>query len=213
MKKRVSKKKLSVFLITLSVLGIASFFILQKPTTSELTFKEHSLSAGKIGNVLPASCASNVSHFANDCDQICIRATNVLVNTRTHYDSGTNSCVCNNGKINPPFCDDPIDPKVILSPTLLSTVVPTITSFTADNTYLSYGGATYLRWSAYDATSCSGSWGQVGIPLSSSVYTGALRVDRTFTLTCYNGVKQASANVSITVETYADAGCGSNPCP
>ncbi len=213
MKKRVYKKKLSVFLITLSVLGIASFFILQKPATSELTFKEHSLSAGKIGNVLPASCVSNVSHFTNDCDQICIGATNVLVNTNTYYNPGTNSCVCNNGKINPPFCDDPIDPKVILSATPSSTVIPTITSFTADRTDLSYGGSTYLRWSASNATSCSGSWGQVGIPLSSSVYTGALRVDRTFTLTCYNGVRQVSADVSIIVQTYQDAGCGSNPCP
>lgn len=208
MKKIVFKKKLYAFTTTLFVFGIASFFILQKPVAPELTFKEHSLSAGKIGNVLPASCTSTVSHFTNDCTRICSGSSNILVRTNTYYDPGTNSCVCNNGKTNPPVCNEP---AVILTADNL--LQPSINSFTVDNNNLNYGNGTYLRWGVTNAATCNGSWGQTGLPFTSSYYTGILRVDKNYTLTCYNGPKQISATVGIAVETYADAGCGTNPCP
>lgn len=203
--------KKSLFTLAL----VALFFMFMSfrgstPATSELHFSERSLSAGKSGSVIPASCDSNVSHFGNpapDCPTICINSTNALVNANTVYNGASNSCVCANGKTHPPLCDTPADPKVSLSFTQPPNPVVTLTSDVGAGS-VSYGGATTLRWDTTQAASCIGSWGGVVALPSGSFYTGTLRVNKTYTLTCTGSTGiQTASTVAVAVDPYTPPIC------
>ncbi len=75
-------------------------------------------------------------------------------------------------------------------------------SISADNTNLSYGGSTIIRWSSQYATSCTAtgganSWGG-SINTSGSQSTGSLTSTVTYGITCYNSAGQSASN-SVTV--------------
>ncbi len=77
------------------------------PNTTELSFAEKG--AGLAGAVIPASCESvpPYSHSIGDCPQMCQLSANPDVVNNTEYSWTTNTCVCKNGKSNPPTCDLP----------------------------------------------------------------------------------------------------------
>ncbi|MBP9711646.1 MAG: DUF11 domain-containing protein [Candidatus Pacebacteria bacterium] len=93
---------------------------------------------------------------------------------------------------------------------------PTVTIY-ADDTSVAYNGATFIRWSTANATSCYGTGGSVGWAGTKSIgpasfYTGSLTSSRTYSITCTNGYgsisNSATVNVrgqSTTVKTLASS--------
>ena len=80
---------------------------------------------------------------------------------------------------------------------------PTVVIF-ADSTNISYNGATTLRWSSYNASSCFASGGSVGWAGVKSIgpasfYTGSLTSNRTYTITCTNSFGSATDYVTVNV--------------
>jgi uncharacterized repeat protein (TIGR01451 family) len=80
---------------------------------------------------------------------------------------------------------------------------PTVVIF-ADSTNLSYNGATTIRWSTYNASSCVASGGSVGWAGVKSLgpasfYTGSLTSSRTYTITCTNNYGSATDYVTVNV--------------
>ena len=77
-----------------------------------------------------------------------------------------------------------------------------IVSLFADNSNLSYGGSTNIRWTSENATSCTGNGGSSGWTnykgLSGIFYTGKLTSDTTYNITCKNA-KGESSSASETV--------------
>ncbi|MDE2399523.1 MAG: DUF11 domain-containing protein [Patescibacteria group bacterium] len=83
------------------------------------------------------------------------------------------------------------------------TYQPTVT-ITADQTNLAFNGATTIRWSTTNATSCNASGGSVGWAGIKSIgpgafYTGSLTGTRTYSITCTNGMGSASDFVTVNV--------------
>ena len=94
---------------------------------------------------------------------------------------------------------------------------PTVSVY-ADNTNLAYNGATTVRWTSTNATSCVGSGGSVGWPGSKSIgsgsfYTGNLTSTRTYTLTCNNSSGSASDFVTIAVRALPTPAPAPTPRP
>jgi len=80
---------------------------------------------------------------------------------------------------------------------------PTV-NLTADNTNLTYNGATTVRWSSSNATTCyatEGSTGWTGLKNigPASFYTGSLTSGKTYTITCSNNYGQATDSVYVGV--------------
>ncbi|MCM2338971.1 MAG: hypothetical protein NDI62_00740 [Burkholderiales bacterium] len=77
-------------------------------------------------------------------------------------------------------------------------------SLNADEESLSYNGATYLRWTSQNATSCVASGGSTGWSGTKSIgpasfYTGSLTSGKTYKITCSNSYGYASDTVTIGV--------------
>jgi uncharacterized repeat protein (TIGR01451 family) len=80
---------------------------------------------------------------------------------------------------------------------------PSVVIF-ADSTNLSYNGATTIRWSSYNATSCVASGGSIGWAGNKSIgpasfYTGSLSSTRTYTITCTNNFGSSTDYVTVNV--------------
>lgn len=96
------------------IIGMTGYvFFSGEASKAELAFAEHSLLGKQAGAVIPASCNSipPFSHFGGanpDCSQMCALSGNPDVRNNTQYSAASNSCVCTNGKTNPPNCDRPI---------------------------------------------------------------------------------------------------------
>jgi uncharacterized repeat protein (TIGR01451 family) len=80
---------------------------------------------------------------------------------------------------------------------------PTVVIY-ADSTNLAYNGATTIRWSAVNATSCIASGGSVGWAGIKSIgpgsfYTGSLTSTRTYTISCSNNVGSSTDSVTVNV--------------
>ena len=80
---------------------------------------------------------------------------------------------------------------------------PTVVIY-ADSTNIAYNGATTVRWSAVNATSCiayGGSVGWAGIKSMGpgSFYTGSLTSTRTYTISCSNNVGSSTDSVTVNV--------------
>ena len=89
--------------------------------------------------------------------------------------------------------------------TQTSNLAPSVYVY-ADDTTLSYGAATYVRWSSQNATSCYASGGSSGWAGNKSIgsgsfYTGALTSARTYYLTCTNNVSSATDSVTVNVSS------------
>lgn len=86
---------------------------------------------------------------------------------------------------------------------------PTV-NLTADQTSLSYGQGTYLRWSVSNATSCTASggtnnWSGNKNTSGGSFYTGSLSSGtKTYTLTCTNNSGSATDTISIYVDNQSN---------
>ncbi len=79
---------------------------------------------------------------------------------------------------------------------------PTV-SLTADNTNVSYGGSTTVRWSSQNATTCfaaNGSNGWAGSKYTSGGFsTGALTTSMTYNITCNGATGTTPANDTVTI--------------
>jgi len=80
---------------------------------------------------------------------------------------------------------------------------PTVVIY-ADSTNVAYNGATTIRWSAVNATSCIASGGSVGWAGIKSMgpgsfYTGSLTSTRTYTISCSNNVGSSTDSVTVNV--------------
>ncbi|MFZ3011560.1 MAG: hypothetical protein WA060_00995 [Minisyncoccia bacterium] len=80
---------------------------------------------------------------------------------------------------------------------------PTVVIY-ADSTNLSYNGATTIRWSTVNATSCIASGGSVGWAGIKSIgpgsfYTGSLTGTRTYTINCSNNYGSSTDSVTVSV--------------
>ncbi len=80
---------------------------------------------------------------------------------------------------------------------------PTV-SITADQTNLNYNGATTIRWSSSNATSCFATGGSVGWAGAKSIgpasfYTGSLTGTRTYSINCSNDSGSSSDFVTVGV--------------
>lgn len=83
------------------------------------------------------------------------------------------------------------------------TTRPTVSIY-ADNTSVNYNGATTVRWSSSNATSCYASGGSAGWAGAKSIgpasfYTGSLTGTRTYTINCSNDSGSASDFVTVNV--------------
>lgn len=92
---------------------------------------------------------------------------------------------------------------------------PTVV-LSADDTSLSYNGATTIRWYTTGATSCNASDGSVGWAGIKSIgpgsfYTGSLTASRTYTITCGNNIGSDSDSVTVTVRGQTTT--TTNPTP
>lgn len=83
--------------------------------------------------------------------------------------------------------------------------LPTVVIY-ADQTLVSYRGATNVRWSTVNANYCTASGGTTGWagPKSTgpgSFYTGAMTSARTFNITCYNTAGSDTDSVTVSVRS------------
>lgn len=89
------------------------------------------------------------------------------------------------------------------STTVVPVQYPTVT-LTADNTNLSYGGSTSIRWSPNNATSCvasngSNGWSGTKSIYADSFYTGVLNTTTTYNIVCTNSAGSDSKSVTVYV--------------
>lgn len=80
---------------------------------------------------------------------------------------------------------------------------PTVVIY-ADQTSLAYNGATTVRWSTTNATSCNASGGSIGWAGTKSIgpgsfYTGSLTSTRTYNINCSNNFGSSSDSVTVGV--------------
>ncbi len=80
---------------------------------------------------------------------------------------------------------------------------PTVIIY-ADQTSLNYNGATNIRWSTTNATTCNASGGSIGWAGVKSIgpgsfYTGSLTSSRTYSITCSNEVGSSTDFVTVNV--------------
>jgi hypothetical protein len=80
--------------------------------------------------------------------------------------------------------------------------LPTVT-LTADNSNLSYGGSTYLRWSSTNATSCVGTNFSTNNNITGNFQTGALYATTTYNINCTGSGGTQSASVTLFVNNNA----------
>ncbi len=81
--------------------------------------------------------------------------------------------------------------------------VPTVV-LSADSTNVAFNGATTIRWSTTNATSCNATGGSTGWSGTRSIgpgsfYTGSLTGTRTYSMTCSNSSGSASDSVTVSV--------------
>ena len=91
---------------------------------------------------------------------------------------------------------------VISTPVVVNNL-PTVAIY-ADNTNLAYNGATNIRWTTTNATSCFASGGSLGWAGQKSIgpaafYTGSLTGARTYSITCSNDAGSNSDFVTVSV--------------
>ena len=85
---------------------------------------------------------------------------------------------------------------------------PTV-NISADQTYLTYGQGTYIRWNVTNATSCNGTggasnWAGARNTSGGTFYTGQLSSgSKTYTITCTNSTGSATDSVTVNVENQA----------
>lgn len=80
---------------------------------------------------------------------------------------------------------------------------PTVSIY-ADSTNLGYGGATTVRWSTTNASSCNATGGSIGWAGARSIgpasfYTGSLTGSRTYSISCSNNSGTAFDSVTVSV--------------
>lgn len=205
---------LTLALVTsiLVIYSLISYFSFG-PSRAELSYTEYSYLGKSAGGVIPASCNSvpPFSHFTNDCPTMCSLSGNPQVKNNTVYSPASNSCVCRNGKTNPPTCDSPnLEIKFGSGSNPLFTA-----NFTTDTTRTS-GGRANLSWvttgpgviSCTAGNAWSGSKGSGG---SEAVYyhpsCGSQGLSRRYTLSCNNGVKTINKELYIYFESPYDDPC------
>lgn len=174
----------------------------EAPHTSELAYIEHSALGERAGSVVPASCdATSIamggtpgSHFSGDCLTACPTPYDTYFYD-PYFDPGMTAC--------------PKPSKVTVSfgtPGVISAV--SILSFASDMTYVAAGDVATISWSVAGATSCSITGTGITNPVASiptgtrtAWYGGSLVfVNRTFTLTCTDGILSAARQITVRFE-------------
>ena len=124
--------------------------------------------------------------------------TGALTSDTTYNITCTNSAGSDTKSITVYVAEKPVP----LSPTV---------NLTADNSNLAYNGATTVRWTSTNATTCTTNGGVNGWAgskgLSGAFYTGSLVNTITYNITCYNSVASASDSVTVTVGTQPILTC------
>src|SRR3989344_1699194 len=133
------------------------------------------------------------------------RSRSGIFYTGTLYNNTTFSITCENDE-----GSDSDSTTVTVGSVITPQSQPTVIVY-ADQTSLSYNGATTVRWSTVGATSCQASGGSVGWAGPKSIgpgsfYTGSLSFNRTFTITCSNNSGSATDSVTISVRPPTTGG-------
>ena len=76
---------------------------------------------------------------------------------------------------------------------------PPSTTISADQTTVTYGGSTTIRWSSSNASYCNTSFAGNGLPTTSTYNTGAMTSSQSYTVACYNSAGVTDGNKTATV--------------
>ncbi len=197
--------------LALIIFSALYLFSTTEANKAELAYAEHSFLGKQAGAVIPASCNSNppVSHFSGpppDCPDMCQLSSNPDVSSKTTYSPVSNSCVCINGKTNPPNCSLP-EVEIAFRPSSndSSQIDYFGLTFTTSATAASMGQRVKLTWAASGrgvTCTASGGWtgnkswkGSEDVTFSRSACLGGWNAQ--YTLTCTN-----RSNVTKTESVY-----------
>lgn len=157
---------------------------------------------------------TNQNYYGSSYTNYSANITGLYPNTRYYYraaargSNGTTvygsvlSFTTTYNYVNPPIYTPPVYTPPVYKPPVVNNN-PTVTIY-ADDTSLSYNGATTIRWNTANATSCTGTGGSTGWSGNknlgpSSFYTGSLTGTRTYSINCTNGYGSISNSVTVNV--------------